>query len=598
MANRIQLLEETTANRIAAGEVIERPASVVKELVENALDAGAKKLRVEIQRGGKSLIRVSDDGFGMSYDDALLCLERHATSKLRCAEDLDTIGSFGFRGEALPSIASVSKFRLTTREPESVEGTEIVIDGGRILEVKKAGCPIGTTVEVRSLFFHTPGRRKFLRADETEWAQIEHYLRQVALSQPGLDLAWKKDGLAERQLPSCGDAAARVAALLGREWMQSVLEIGTEDNGLRLTGWIGKPGVSRGSRQEQILFVNGRPVSHAGLNYALAEGYNQSLMKGRFPVALLFLTLPSGTVDVNVHPSKREVRFRQDGEVRAFVAESVAARLRAFAQDERRKVLPPASEPKAVERAVTDETPREIRSLSASSGPLVLPQKETERPLFGEPEAPGVPQVTAAAQVSEADMDNHDLRIIGPLMDDYILAQNEGGLVLVDHRAAYERILFERLLHQALREEAPSQRLLLPVTLEVTPLQAGFLRRQLEVLEKLGLGVSDMGGNSFLIDAMPAAVQTQDVEGFFLDLLEELREEAGSARRTSRLDEEAVARQVSLQASRRRGRLNEKEVGRLLADLHACDLPYTSPGGRPTMIMLSKEDLARKFGRL
>jgi DNA mismatch repair protein MutL len=590
MANRIQLLEETTANRIAAGEVIERPASVVKELVENALDAGAKRLRVEIQRGGKSLIRISDDGSGMGYDDALLSLERHATSKLRRAEDLEAIGSYGFRGEALPSIASVCKFRLTTREPGSVEGTEIAVDGGRIQEVRKAGCPVGTTVEVRSLFFHTPGRRKFLKADETEWAHIEHYLRLVALSHPELDLAWKKDGLPEKQLPPCQDGAARAAAVLGREWAQSVLEVDAEKNGMRLRGWIGKPGVSRGTRQEQLLFVNGRPVAHAGLNYALAEGYSQSLVKGRFPVALLFLTVPAGAVDVNVHPAKREVRFRQDAEVKAFVAETVANRLRALAREQREKAFPAQAEKPA-------EPPRGPGAAleEAASLPAVLPQKETERPLFSEPETPRVrPAVPAETRQEE----NHDLRIIGPLMDDYVLAQNEGGLVLVDHRAAYERILFERLLHQALREEAPSQRLLLPVTLEVTPLQAGFLRRQLEVLEKLGLGVSDLGGNSFLVDAMPAAVQTQDVEGFFLDLLEELQEEAGSARRASRLDEEAVARQVSLQASRRRGRLGEKEVGQLLADLHACDLPYTSPDGRPTMILLSKEELARKFGRL
>ena len=349
--NRIRLLPEQVANQIAAGEVIERPASVVKELVENSLDAQATHVTVEIQAGGRSLVRVADDGFGMSRDDALLCLERHATSKIRRAEDLAAIATMGFRGEALPSIASVSRFTLTTRErdSQSPEGTQVIIHGGKILEVKAAGSAPGSAVEVRQLFFNLPARRKFLRTEETESAHIQHYLTLAALAYPEVAFNFQRDGRLVWQLPAVkigSDASARLAALrerlralYGHEQKLLTLDYfakiassaepedsadASSDFGARtadfhLWGFIGAPGVSRSTREDQHLFVNRRPVENRGLNFALLEGYHTALMKGRYPVACLFLEIDPAAVDVNIHPAKREVKFHREAEVRRLV---------------------------------------------------------------------------------------------------------------------------------------------------------------------------------------------------------------------------------------------------------------------------------------
>ncbi len=351
--NRIRLLSEQVANQIAAGEVIERPASVVKELVENSLDAQAGRVTVEVQAGGRSLVRVADDGAGMSRDDALLCLERHATSKIRRAEDLAAIATMGFRGEALPSIASVSRFTLTTRErqSQSPEGTQVVISGGKMLEVKAAGSAPGTTVDVRQLFFNLPARRKFLRTEPTESAHIQHYLALAALAFPEVAFTFQKDDHLVWQLPairSGTDTPARLAALRERlrslyGGEQSLLPVdfsavirsnepareepgsdpGPQTSNLRLWGFLGAPGVSRLTREDQHLFVNRRPVQNRGLNFALLEGYHTALMKGRYPVCCLFLEIDPAAVDVNIHPAKREVRFHQEGEVRRLVAQAV-----------------------------------------------------------------------------------------------------------------------------------------------------------------------------------------------------------------------------------------------------------------------------------
>src|SRR5438477_9723548 len=360
--NRIRLLPEQVANQIAAGEVVERPASVVKELVENALDAQASRVIVEIQAGGRSLIRVSDDGLGMSKDDALLCLERHATSKIRRAEDLAAIATMGFRGEALPSIASVSRFTLTTRERDgdSPEGTQVIVHGGKILEVKSAGLAPGTSVEARQLFYNLPARRKFLRSEETERAHIQHYLTLAALAYPEAGFTFLQDQRLVWQLPPLktgGQPASqldavqeRLRVLLGAEvkllpvdFAAAIHETEEPDelreepstrvarcSTLRIWGFLGAPGVSRATRQDQHVFVNRRPVENRALNYALLEGYHTALMKGRYPVCCLFLELDPAEVDVNIHPAKREVRFHQEKGVRRLLAEAVRRTLLNF----------------------------------------------------------------------------------------------------------------------------------------------------------------------------------------------------------------------------------------------------------------------------
>src|SRR5476649_1155136 len=328
--NRIHLLPEHVANQIAAGEVIERPASVLKELLENSLDAGATQVDVQIGAGGRSLVAVTDNGCGMSKDDALLCLERHATSKLRDSDDLDRIASYGFRGEAIPSIASVSRFRLRTREPDALAGTEIIIDGGKLRDVHEVGLAPGTQIEVRSLFFNLPARRKFLRTEPTESAHIRHVTLLAGLARPEVGFTLTMDDQpAQRWMPG-EDLRQRLVSIFGAEWIENTVPIEATSGELKLHGFIGKPGVSRAARHEELFFINQRPVENRTLHFGLLEGYHNSLMKGRYPVAILFLEMDPSGVDVNIHPAKREVRFHDDFTIRHFVVKSVQEALRDF----------------------------------------------------------------------------------------------------------------------------------------------------------------------------------------------------------------------------------------------------------------------------
>jgi len=659
--NRIRLLSEQVANQIAAGEVIERPASVVKELVENALDAQARQVVVEVQAGGRSLIRVSDDGVGMSKDDALLCLERHATSKIQSADDLNSIATMGFRGEALPSIASVSRLTLTSRERDSgaVAATQVVINGGRILDVKEASGAPGTDMEVRQLFFNVPARRKFLRSDETERAHIQHYLTLAALAYPEVGFTFTSDGRMIWQLPaikSASDSASRLAALHERfralysgDLKLLSVDVSTEfesqDNPgpapapavppFRIWGFIGAPGVSRSTRQEQHLFVNRRPVDNRGLNYALMEGYHTSLMKGRYPVCCLFLESDPGEVDVNIHPSKREVKFHREREVRQFVADALRQTLLAC------HVAPPIAEGRAeslTSRGSSSEmskesatletkniaatgsellrlppaTPREpVASLlslaaarpSGSSVPAVLPS--SLRP----PAAPSVPAGEPpgrlpASDVATANFETQSvpllripLRLVGVIGRLYVVLESDRGLVLLDQHAAHERVLFEQMLRRVEQGEAPSQRLLLPETIELPPRDAQFLGEQLETLSRLGVGLSEFGDRTFLLDALPPFVKVSDARRFVSELVDELKA-AGQAVNAWRLGESTVAKTVCRHAVKANDALAGPELENLINDLRHCAMPYTCPHGRPTLIEMNFRELEKKFGRI
>jgi DNA mismatch repair protein MutL len=645
--NRIRLLPEQVANQIAAGEVVERPASVVKELVENALDAQAKRITVEIQAGGRSLIRVTDDGTGMSRDDALLCLERHATSKIERAEDLSAISSMGFRGEALPSIASVSRFTLTTRENDHavVEGTQIIINGGRILEVKTSGSAPGSSVEVRQLFFNLPARRKFLRSEETETAHIQHYLTLAVLSHPEVAFTFLRDQRTIWQLPAAL-TADRLAALRERlrtlsgneEQLLTVDFCGQlpaameneenegesgKDSRLQVWGLIGSPGVSRATRDDQHLFVNRRPVENRGLNFALLEGYHTALMKGRFPVCCLFLEINPAEVDVNIHPAKREVKFHQERAVRHLVTSAVRETLLRFhsagqeAASRPSPPLPPAqsqipSFPVAAPPPAPPQTPE-----------LRLPPRETEKPV-AHPDArtepaperveaatlqPASPQVKVTppplapapaplpAFSAPVPLLNVPLRLVGVIGRLYVVLESDRGLVLLDQHAAHERILFEQMLRRLEQSaQAPSQRLLLPETVELSIRDAEFLRGQLETLTRLGVGLSEFGDRTFLLDALPPFVKTSDPRRFVLELIDELKS-SGQAINTLRLGEQVVAKTVCRHAVKANDPLAGPELERLVDDLRHCEMPYTCPHGRPTLIEMNFRELEKKFGR-
>jgi DNA mismatch repair protein MutL len=677
--NRIKLLSEQVANQIAAGEVVERPASVVKELVENSLDAGAQKITVEIGAGGRSIVRVTDDGIGMSRDDALLSLERHATSKIQKAEDLAFIATMGFRGEALPSIASVSRFTLTTREREgnSPEGTQIIIAGGKISEVKAAGSATGTSIEVRQLFFNLPARRKFLRTEETEAAHIQHYLTLAALAFPEVAFAFVKDGRNIWQLPAVKServTSSRIAALrerlralLGDEKLLSVNfsasleekfqpeenEISFETaapekseakkSEIRVWGLIGSPGVSRATRDGQFVFVNRRPVENRGINYALIEGYHNSLMKGRYPVCCLFLEIDPAAVDVNIHPAKREVKFHREFEIRKFVAQAVKETLLAFHSEPESKrwgerpreplvkqylttpELPGSSgaSPHQISAPQTSTLPNFPEKLKPSPGvgsqrpaiqqtplkmgfsPATSPQSQIANPKSEIPKsapsaksADAFPTPISNLPTSAATpLLNVPLRLVGVVGRLYVLLESDRGLVLLDQHAAHERILYEQMLTRLEQNSfAPSQKLLLPETIELPPRDAQFLREQLVVLTKLGVGLSEFGERTFLLDALPPFVKAADPRRFVFDLVDELRA-AGREVNLARLGEHTVAKTVCRHAVKANDPLGGAELENLVEDLRRCAMPYTCPHGRPTLIEMNYRELEKKFGR-
>jgi len=569
--NRIRLLSEHVANQIAAGEVVERPASVVKELVENSLDAEAKRITVAIKNGGRTAIVVTDDGYGMSRDDALLALERHATSKITKAEDLHEIRSLGFRGEAIPSIAAVSRFTLTTRERGTLAGTQIEIAGGKIVSVKDTGAAEGTIVEVRNLFFNLPARRKFLRSPPTETAHIEHIVTLCALAHVPVLFRLTVDDREIFNLAPAPDLLTRLRELYGKQLAEQVIPVGATHASplqeVRVTGFIGKPGVSRADRSQQHIFVNGRPVESKGINYALREGYHTALMRGQFPITFLFIEVDPASVDVNIHPTKREVRFRDEFAVRQAVIDAVRAALEP--KGATAKPLPVSA---ATGR---DEPP--ARPLS-----FVLPPT-------GEPAA-------RPYQQAEVQTDEGTWRIIGVLSDLYVLVQSPEGLVLMDQHAAHERVLFEKMLKELADGNAPSQKLLLPQTLELDARDAAFLRANLATLHKLGVGISEFGDKTFLIDAVPPYFEMSNLLQTFRDIVDELHQ-TGEQIHARRLGEDKIATTVCRHAVKARDPLRGEELRALLQQLHRCDLPYTCPHGRPTMIQFSYAELEKKFGR-
>jgi DNA mismatch repair protein MutL len=645
--NRIRLLPEHVANQIAAGEVVERPASVVKELVENALDAGAKQVTVDVQAGGRSLIRVTDDGVGMSRDDALLCLERHATSKIRRAEDLAAIATLGFRGEALPSIASVCRMTLTTRERDSAAeaATRVVIHGGRIAEVTAAGAPPGTCVEARQLFFNLPARRKFLRTEETEHAHIHHYLTLAALAHPEVAFTFTREGRAVWQLPAVRvqpHPAARLEALRERmrglfggesRWLSLDFNTSIEppapaDNELapdgesepaarlRVWGFIGAPGVSRATRDEQHLFVNRRPVENRGLNFALLEGYHTALMKGRYPVCCLFLEIAPSEVDVNIHPAKREVKFRSERAVCRIVTQAVRQALLDFhgpagaPAADAGAIKPVAAPPAPAPREFPGFTPltgaapaqwptRASAPPSTAPGavtpPPVSPPTEPPKPRPDVAPAAGPPRPPTPAEPTP--LLHVPLRMVGVVGRLYVVLESDRGLVLMDQHAAHERILFEQMLQRLEEGRAPSQRLLLPETVELPVRDAHFLRENLPTLNRLGVGLSEFGERTFLLDALPPFVKAPDARRFVLELVDELKA-AGQEVNTLRLGEQTIARTVCRHAVKANDPLAGAELESLLHDLRRCVMPYTCPHGRPTLIEMNFRELERKFGRV
>lgn len=631
---KIRLLPEDLASQVAAGEVVERPASVAKELVENSIDAGASNIEIRIQRGGIALIRVTDDGCGMNRDDALMCLERNATSKIRTKDDLAAIHTLGFRGEAIPSIASVSKFRLTTREPDSLTGTEIVINGGKVISVKDCGEPPGTQIEVRSLFYNLPARRKFLRTENTEYSHLEQVIKTQAIAHENIRFSLVRNDRLAFQLPATSSLRERIGGLVGVDLAGRLLEIEPhEHNGVRVRGLIGPPGMGRSDRRQQLSFLNGRPVEAAIITRALREGYHTALMKGQYPVTFLFLETDPTAVDVNVHPAKREVRFHDGFSVQDAISGAVQKTLReqmtrpvsgvGLTGTDRTPIstaptTEPASSasPSVVQENLIPEA--EQKSLRSDWGDLARGSStgsgsETEEKLFtaterervesaesattdpaqeGSEAQPAVPPAEGKEEAPKAS----DYRLLGVLGKLYVLLESAEGLVLMDQHAAHERVLFEEMKRRMEEEGVPSQRLLSPIMVDLPPRDFDLVEKNLDTLGKLGLTAEPFGGSTLKIDSLPSFLKSDDPERFLQEVIDEIRS-ASDRMSELRLGEDMIATTVCRHAVKANDPLHDRELQKLLEDLLVCDMPYCCPHGRPTLIQIGYAELERKFGR-
>jgi len=650
---KIHVLPEHVANKIAAGEVVERPASVVKELLENSLDAGSTRTRIQVEAGGKKLIQVTDNGCGMVRDDALLAFERHATSKINNADDLLRVSTLGFRGEALPSIASVCRLRLETRSPGENSGTLIEINGGKLFRVEEAGLPAGTSITVRDLFFNTPARKKFLRAEATELSHIASLVTHYALAHPDKHLELHSATNAVLVAPPVADYRARIHQIFGKEvldqllslavlqplqrpglpkpppWRREGEEESSKDPGeLRLHGFVSKPEIQKLNRNSIYVFVNGRLIRDRLIQHAMTEAYRNVIPPSVFPVVLLFLELPSGEVDVNVHPSKTEVRFRQQTLLHDFVRDSVRAALvkaRPVPQFVTEMTARPTATPSLTPGARTTVDIAAWRAAYVTAAPPgfalqppALPPI-TERLQFGgdgitveanaalalarapEPVLPGngcAPPIQEEPDaLSDLAPSISSLRCLGQIRESFILAVDEQGLWIIDQHVAHERVLFEKVLKQRAAETVESQRLLMPLVLELTPAQQAVFSEISQELARNGFEVEPFGTRSIVVKLAPAGIDGPQVEHLLHELLDQVSREE-QAINLEQLCTRIAASIACHAAIKVNMPLEQNKMEWLLNQLARTECPMSCPHGRPVLLRYSIQDIQKAFKRI
>jgi len=589
---KISVLPETLSNKIAAGEVIERPASVVKELVENALDAASTRIIVEVEEGGLSLIQVSDNGTGMSHEDAFLAIERYATSKISTDDDLFAIRTLGFRGEALPSIAAVSHFTMITRDPVSDSGVEILVEGGKIKSVSEVGAAPGTMISARRLFFNTPARRKFLKAISTEMSHIADTVARMALGHPEVQFRLIHNDKVVKSWPFASQPLDRVVDVLGKESGQDLLAIELNRNGIAVSGWVSSPRTTRRTSRGIYVFVNGRYVRDRTIQHAIFEGFAQRLVKGQFPVAVVFIEVPFDEVDVNVHPTKNEVRFVNAHHVHAAVKGAIAQTLYEVDRLNWRPANPPQSQ--ASEKSPQIAEP--ISPFGVSDGkPWPLKQTKISYPeiSFQEPAAGNRRQ-----QEPMFDRKGFSaLRVIGQLHNTYIVCESDAGLVIIDQHAAHERIFFEKLTQARSDRPSAAQKLLVPETLELSFREAEILEQTLADLKSLGLEIEPFGHNTFVIKAVPALLSGQDPKPMVREIVEKMAGGGSAAGLKQTLDNcrMVLACHAAIRANQQ---LAPEQINGLLAALDECENPSHCPHGRPTWVRWDLITLEKSFKRV
>ena len=580
---KIQVLSEQLASQIAAGEVIERPSSVVKELIENAIDAGATQIELEIKDAGKKLIQVSDNGVGIPADEIALAVSRHATSKLSKAEDLFDIRTLGFRGEALSSIGSVAKLSIVSKHRDANIGAEISVDGSKSEGVKPKSAPDGTVVRVEDLFFNVPARLKFLKTNTTENRQITGLITRYALAYPNIRWQLIQDDRVYLQTSGSGDRQEILQSLFGVADAKRLLPILFEDGEMRIEGFISELGLTRSNRRDITLFVNGRWVQDASLTAAVIRAYNTMLMVGRFPVVVLFIQMPPNMVDVNVHPSKAEVRFKESDQVFSTVQRAIKRGLLAYSP------VPELNTAVLWGRPVEESIPAKPIQMEAQ---WQLPKREAEKQLKTEDVAPVLPQNLQAPLSSDY---LPVLRLVGQVAATYLIAEGPDGLYLIDQHAAHERVLFEQMMAQARSGIVSSQALLEAQVIELTPEKAGLLEEQIDVLKGLGFEIENFGPNTFSLRAIPAILAGGDPAEAIYAVVNAFEEDETPLK--AEIQDLVAARVCKRMAIKAGQILSPEEQKNLLLNLETCQVPRTCPHGRPTMIHLSAMMLERQFGR-
>jgi len=604
---KIQILPETLCNQIAAGEVVERPASVLKELVENALDAGADRILVEVEQGGKRLLRITDNGHGMNRDDAFLCLERHATSKIRSEQDLFRLQTLGFRGEALPSIAAVSRMALRTRETDSLEGWEIVTEGGRVLRAGAVGMPVGTVIEVRNLFFNVPARRKFLRRDETELGHLSEALTRLALASPGVHVRLTHNARLLWEVNRQNGLAERIGELLGRDILRGLVPLREfPEAPWRLHGLLSRPELHRSTNSGMFSYINGRFIRDRVVQHAVAEGYRHLLPKGRYPLAVLFLEIPADLVDVNVHPTKQEVRFREQSQVHDLI---VAAVRETLARPSAAATRQPPEAPQEVagrqaQAVPTGEVPSKIRDPHAAyltkAGPQPAPDpvhKVHEVHQAKPPEQVATLFAPPAAENPTPEPNGYgSMTILGQFRGSYLVCQAGDDLVLVDQHAAHERIGFEKLCAQYRQGTLERQLLLFPLVLEFDFRHAQLISEYRDLLGRLAFELEPFGGRSFALKSVPALLQNVAAEPLLRDLMDDLAE-FGVTRQVDRQVEKLLLKMACHGMVRANQSLTPAEMRALLDQLDQVPFNRQCPHGRPITVCWQLAEVERLFKR-
>lgn len=623
----IHVMSPTLASQVAAGEVVERPASVVKELVENSLDAGAKSVRVEIRRGGVGLIKVTDDGCGMSREDARLCTKRHATSKLSSLEELFEITHLGFRGEAIPSIASVSRFRLCTRQQQALEGWEVRIDGGLEHEPRSSGVSPGTTIEVSDLFYNTPARRKFLKSAETEASHVEHQLRLHALAYPHVRFTYKRDDQQIFDLPGTTDPRVRISALADPATAEALIPIETTIGpGISVTGFLLPLSEARRTRKGQYVFMNTRPVEDQLINRAIRDGYG-GFPSGLHPALFLYMEVEPALVDVNVHPAKKEVRFRRSADVVNTIVEAIANTLQKHARQQVHAATPgpekrisegvarpPLQEPSSgphpapspfPERAGASPAPPVISSSGTRRQPHSAPPASNLRPIplkqvpatQGRLDFQGKESATPERRSCEQPASGEDasagFKYLGSLHQHFALFETPEGLVLMHPKAARERIIFEHLRAHK-QAPMPSQQLLDPVMLDLDPRDFAVIQQFAPHFDQAGLTVTPFGQNTIRIESLPSLLELDNARAFLLELVDRLTQSEFS-RNARRMAYETFIAEIAKKSAWKE-RISPHRAPAILKELLACEVPYCTPGGKPTLVNYSIPEIKRKFG--